>query len=57
MVEGKYSISEDIKSMLQKKITGFSDSTKIIDKTRKVINKAQDNYKNTYTYKSANATN
>lgn len=57
MVVGKYSISEDIKGMLQKKITGFSDSTKIIDKTREVINKAQDNYKNTYTYKSANVTN
>ena len=57
MIDGRYSISEDIKGMLQKKITEFSDLTKIIDKTRKVINKAQVNYKNTYTYKSANAIN
>lgn len=57
MVVGEYSISEDIKGKLQEKKTGFSHLTTIEGKIEKLVTKAQGTYKNTYVYKSANATN
>lgn len=57
IVVGEYSISEDIKGKLEEKKTGFSDLTTIKGKIEKLVTKTQGTYKNTYIYKSANATN
>lgn len=57
IVVGEYSISEEIKGKLEEKKTGFSDLTTIKGKIEKLVTKAQSTYKETYFYKSENATN
>ena len=57
IVVGEYSISEEIKGKLEEKKKGFSDLTTIKGKIEKLVTKAQSTYKETYFYKSENATN
>ena len=51
MVVGEYSISSEIKSYLESKKTGFSDTTKIIEKINKLKVKFDSVTKNSYIYK------
>ncbi len=56
MVVGEYSITSEIKSYLESKKTGFSDTTKIVDKINKLKVKFDSVTKNSYIYKDMHAT-